>query len=322
MSNIRQVDFLNLAPYVRYVHEFEHKEQYAVKVPPRIIYDYEMIFMIGGSGSYRINDRSFVLNAGDLCIIPPFVQNSFLLSQGQYCHYIALHFDLVYMGHNYDFSPEDVYVNLDYQNMDSIPWEEELTHRPHVVLNEISFPDHMQPSDPIFVANTLKDLLAAFVSKEYGYHLRLRILLLQLLEAVVKDIATNDGVGKRHKYRETIAGAIQIMKNQYKDPPDFRQMASDFGLSLNYFRTLFKEATGKAPLEYVIQIRMDKAKELLTTSNYSVGEISVMVGYDNIHHFSKLFKKIEGISPKHYLESLTGRKGVSTTRNSPNTTWR
>ncbi len=61
---------------------------------------------------------------------------------------------------------------------------------------------------------------------------------------------------------------------------------------------IFKSETGNAPIRYLINIRLEKAKELLEGGyEGSIQEVAAQVGYDDAYHFSKLFKKRYGISP-------------------------
>jgi YesN/AraC family two-component response regulator len=72
-------------------------------------------------------------------------------------------------------------------------------------------------------------------------------------------------------------------------------------LSPVYISRIFKEVTGESPINYLIKIRLAKAKELLEKDDSSnVKAIGTAVGYDDVYHFSKLFKKYYGISPLNY----------------------
>ena len=65
-----------------------------------------------------------------------------------------------------------------------------------------------------------------------------------------------------------------------------------------YISKVFKSETGDAPIRHLINIRLEKAKELLENgSGDSIQEVAGKVGYDDAYHFSKLFKKKYGISP-------------------------
>ncbi|MBE5912637.1 MAG: helix-turn-helix domain-containing protein [Pseudobutyrivibrio ruminis] len=75
------------------------------------------------------------------------------------------------------------------------------------------------------------------------------------------------------------------------------------GYSLNHFRKLFKNSTGIPPIEFLNHRRIEYAKELIkhTKIPLTVKEISINCGYNDAYYFSRLFKKMEGISPKEYI---------------------
>lgn len=78
------------------------------------------------------------------------------------------------------------------------------------------------------------------------------------------------------------------------------EMAEYLSLNRNYMSKLFKESVGLTPQSYLINYRMEKAKELMKNSFLTIGEISALVGYNDQLMFSRMFKKIFGMSPKNY----------------------
>ena len=77
-------------------------------------------------------------------------------------------------------------------------------------------------------------------------------------------------------------------------------VAAGVGMSPSYFSSIFSREMGKTFVEYLTQIRMEKAKELLMCSSMKTSEIGYEVGYKDPHYFSYLFKKTQGCSPKDY----------------------
>jgi AraC family transcriptional regulator len=77
-------------------------------------------------------------------------------------------------------------------------------------------------------------------------------------------------------------------------------LASTAAMSPYYFARLFKNSIGVSPHQYVIQQRIDRAKEMLRTSKMSIFEIGVRVGYADAKHFRTLFRREVGISPSDY----------------------
>ena len=67
-----------------------------------------------------------------------------------------------------------------------------------------------------------------------------------------------------------------------------------------YFSTLFKKETGQNFTDYLTELRINKAKELLSGDKVSVQDVAEMVGYSDLKYFSRLFKKTTGVSPSDY----------------------
>lgn len=97
-----------------------------------------------------------------------------------------------------------------------------------------------------------------------------------------------------------ILKAKQFINNHYKENISLEIVAEYLHISPNYFSKLFSEEAEEGFVDYVTRVRIDSAKELLKTTQYKVYEVAEMVGYDNTHYFSRLFKKATGISPIDY----------------------
>lgn len=80
------------------------------------------------------------------------------------------------------------------------------------------------------------------------------------------------------------------------------EVARAFHLSPNYFSRLFKRITGERCNEYIVRRRIERAKYLLTTTNFKVGRIAADVGYQDTNYFSLSFKKQTGLSPLQYRD--------------------
>ncbi|HEX2619244.1 MAG TPA: AraC family transcriptional regulator [Phototrophicaceae bacterium] len=84
------------------------------------------------------------------------------------------------------------------------------------------------------------------------------------------------------------------------------EMANHAGLSISHFSFLFKQQTGYSPIDYFIHLKMQRACALLSLSHNTIQEIAYEVGYDDPYYFSRIFKKIMGISPRHYRQTNPG----------------
>lgn len=108
------------------------------------------------------------------------------------------------------------------------------------------------------------------------------------------------------KAAEKSLGAVEAAKayiqNNYSRDISLDEVSQKVNISPYYFSKIFKEDVGEGFVEYLTKIRMDKAKELLTTTEYSMKEICSMVGYADPNYFSRSFKKNVGVTPTEYKQ--------------------
>ena len=95
--------------------------------------------------------------------------------------------------------------------------------------------------------------------------------------------------------------SIQIfLMEHFNHKITLEDLGNHFNLNPFYLQKQFKRYIGQSPTEYLIYLRITKAKELIRTTDKSVGEIAREVGIDNLGYFTRLFKKVEGITPHEY----------------------
>jgi two-component system response regulator YesN len=115
------------------------------------------------------------------------------------------------------------------------------------------------------------------------------------------DLFMNTFFEWQYKYSaKTVSRAIHFMKEHFSEQLSLQHVASQIHLNPAYFSHLFKKETGRSFVTYLIELRMEKAKQLLSNTDMSVTEISGHVGYDLPNYFAKLFKQFTGCSPKEY----------------------
>jgi len=109
--------------------------------------------------------------------------------------------------------------------------------------------------------------------------------------------------GKREESSNNVVDiAKEYIKNNYSKPLSLDEVSYYVNISPYYFSKIFKEGTGENFIEYLTNIRMEKAKELLSNNDYSMKEICMMVGYSDPNYFSRSFKKNVGVTPTEYKE--------------------
>jgi len=195
--------------------------------------------------------------------------------------------------------------------------------RPHVVITDIMMP----VMDGLAFAERVKDrypaiqivLLSAyneFVYAQRGIRYGVREYLLKPLdegelEKTFRALAnrldfgdidsghTVDAVAyKRGKEQDNyITQAKQYVAEHFARKITLDDIAKALFITPAYFSVMFKKETGQNFIDYVAEVRVKKAKELLRRSDYRVKEIAIRVGYDDYAYFCKIFRKIEGITP-------------------------
>lgn len=87
------------------------------------------------------------------------------------------------------------------------------------------------------------------------------------------------------------------LKERLSEKIDMEQLATEHQVGYSYFRKMFKQYTGVSPGQYLMELKILRARELLLTTNQSIKEISYEIGFSSVHYFSKYFKKKTGINP-------------------------
>lgn len=109
-----------------------------------------------------------------------------------------------------------------------------------------------------------------------------------------------------NKFREEIMKAKEYIIENYNKDIDLSMVAKFVNQSENYFSYMFKKETGENFIDYLNNIRIKKAKELLLNHDYKVYEVADIVGYNSISYFIKIFKKTAGCSPNEYKKQISG----------------
>ena len=100
-----------------------------------------------------------------------------------------------------------------------------------------------------------------------------------------------------------IERAIHYFNKNFNKPISIEQYALEHLMSVNWFIHSFKEVMNIPPMQYIVSLRINAAKEYLQKTNKSISEISDAVGYENALYFSRLFKKYTGMNPTEYKKA-------------------
>ena len=103
-------------------------------------------------------------------------------------------------------------------------------------------------------------------------------------------------------HNKTFREILEYISQHFTQPISLQDLCQDYCINASYLSQLFKKELGVTFTAYITRLRMDHAKELLSTTNLRISEISEQVGYDYYFNFTKLFKKETGLTPKQYRD--------------------
>ncbi len=138
--------------------------------------------------------------------------------------------------------------------------------------------------------------------KKTAYALRMKLLLLEILILLTRSFQTEEMTGKQIG-SEAFAGigiALDYINKNFSASLSLENIAAEAGMSRTYFCQMFKRLNGMTPWEYISIKRIEKAQELLRSTEKSVLDISFDCGFNNISHFNRVFRKITGQTPTKY----------------------
>lgn len=124
------------------------------------------------------------------------------------------------------------------------------------------------------------------------------------LQFLLSHIAQMLGQAADSAGRLDIARIKGLMMAHIHDHIDLAALAEDAALSKYHFAKLFKAQTGQSPIHYFIELKMQQACYLLDTSRQPIKQVALNLGYEDAYYFSRLFKKVMGVSPARYRTGL------------------
>lgn len=231
--------------------------------------DYQLLYIVSGKGHFYFHGEDRVVYAGRMVLIQP--------RQEQRYEYFGEDKPEVYWVH---FTGSDVKNILRSYN---IPMD-----------------------DPVFYSGAsstysylFKEMIHELQNCKTGYEDLLAMYLRQIFLLVQRT---------RQEERPTVSTYIQeemefarrYFNEHYNEPISIQEYAESRNMSVCYFQRNFKQIVKHTPMQYLLTIRVNNAASLLETTDYSMAEIAAIVGYEDPLYFSRLFRKIKGVSPRDY----------------------
>jgi AraC-like DNA-binding protein len=144
----------------------------------------------------------------------------------------------------------------------------------------------------------LHKLLATVQASSAGYHQVIAGIALQILGTLnAVSIQQED---EHDTTAKLISKAKFLLEEALDKTVDMEKLVRELPMGYSKFRKAFKLSTGESPNQYHLNLRLNKAKDLLTSTALNINEVANQTGFDSVFYFSKLFKKKNGVSPKFY----------------------
>ncbi|MDA3965193.1 MULTISPECIES: AraC family transcriptional regulator [Enterococcus] len=234
----------------------------------------EISIVLEGQANYTIEEQEFQLNAGQIMLFNPGTHHGEEQRTGTYSH--QLHIGLTNISLD-GLKRNHLPTKKAILNLGEYQWE--FLDKAWRLVKEYS---EEQPEFQLMVKALIIEML---------------VLILRSLEKV-QDNTVTLALSKNAKRKQYLVNhAIYYLENHHTQEITLEQLADTLYVSPTYLSKVFKESTGMSPINYLIQVRLKHAKELLANEQLTIREISQAVGYQDAYHFSKLFKKYYGVSP-------------------------
>ena len=128
-------------------------------------------------------------------------------------------------------------------------------------------------------------------------------MIMKLFGYMISTHKQRDFSGKR--VEQVIQNACFTIRENVEQEIDFRHFAEQNHIGYSYFRKMFKKYTGVPPVQYHLDLKILRAKEMLLSTDKIIKEISYDLGFQSIYYFSRVFKKKLGVSPSEIRKTLS-----------------
>lgn len=238
---------------------------------PRGRIDYQLLYINAGKAHFHFDsiDNETIVNAGNMILYRP--------RELQKYEYYGTDKTEVYWVH---------FTGGDVKN----------------ILRKYGIKDNMRT---FFVGTSLeyerifKRMISELQRCQEDYEEILTLLMRHLLISIHRDLLKERKLSDVYLDNEMDI-ATQYFNDNYNTDINIEEYAQSRGMSTCWFIRNFKKFTGTTPMQYIMSIRISNAQSLLETTQYSISEISRIVGYTNPLYFSRLFHKQKGFAPSKY----------------------
>lgn len=245
----------------------------------------EMGYILSGSCKVRIDEKIYTVSAGDLLVFNPKVMHEGIVTdpENPSVEFFVAFTNVTFCGAEANHFP------LPNPDVPIIHTETSLRQQ----LNKLSY---------AMISENESSLPGKYYMQK-AYLIQFLLTLLRAQQKAKEEPAdkVNGCVFESPGRAYVIDQIVDYFNDHYNEKISLDQISKNMYLSPFYISKIFKEETGETPINYLIKIRLEKARDLLDTDRgLNIREVATQVGYEDVYHFSKLFKKYYGVSPMNY----------------------
>ena len=238
----------------------------------RVLSEYQINYITEGEGFYENNLGKFKINPGSMLISKPGVWHRYRPKKnvGWTEHYVGFN------GHVAD----GIYSQPWFRNQKAVI---EIGNREEIIDTYYKIFDYVTDEKP-------------------GYQQVSAGMLMKLFGFMVSIDKQKGFSGKR--VEQIIQKACFMIRENVESEIDFKEFADCHNIGYSYFRKMFKKYTGVPPVQYHLDLKLLRAKEMLLFSDKIIKEISYELGFQSIYYFSRVFKSKVGVSPSEIRKTV------------------
>ncbi len=143
---------------------------------------------------------------------------------------------------------------------------------------------------------------------EFGALQMIKLYLEELLVLLVRDNNVLSSYEKSKKWRkhesDVFGTIIDYLEKNIEKNITLDDVCNKFFFSKTYIKNLFKDKTGKGMIHYFNELKVNKAKQIISLNEFTFTEVSEMLSYGSVHYFSRVFKEYTGMTPSEYSRSI------------------
>ncbi|NLM26295.1 MAG: AraC family transcriptional regulator [Firmicutes bacterium] len=245
---------------------------------------HEIYYLQSGERYYFIDDRIYHVNPGDIIFIPKKVLHRTTAANNDNHERTVLYFNDSFLA---GLAP-----NNNKQSIMTCFYRESKALR-------------LKVAEQNTIETILAKMVAEYKNPKEDSEIYLKSLLIQLLVHTSRISPIGDGANfdPLNPIHDKIHKIVRYIRHNYQKPICLAEIAEQFYISQFYLCRMFKEVTGLTLIEYLNNIRIKEAQQLLEKTDLSITEISGLVGYENQTYFGRMFKRITGTTPREYRKA-------------------